>query len=74
MHGVLKAAIPLAPSYSDLAQWFRDETKTREQYGIFADTPEYDAIVKACAAKKASLPPEPVNVREIPNAGADRAA
>jgi exodeoxyribonuclease X len=74
LYGVLKAAIPLARCFSDLAQWFRDETKTREQYGIFVGTPEYDEIVKACAAKKASLPPEPTNANVPANPGADRAA
>jgi exodeoxyribonuclease X len=74
LYGVLKAAIPLARCYSDLAQWFRDETKTREQYGISPGTPEYDEIVKACAAKKASLPPESSNASAPANAGANRAA
>lgn len=49
------AAITLARSVDDLADWFKTEKDNRENNGVTKDTPEYAQIVAACADRKKTL-------------------
>jgi exodeoxyribonuclease X len=48
-------ALPGAASVRDLQNWFIGQADHFAKHGILVGTDEYDAIVAACAARKASL-------------------
>lgn len=48
-------AIMMMNTVSDLMGWFTGQTQTRTDLGIEKSSPEYDRIVTACAARKATI-------------------